>query len=74
MKRLKLTAVALPSLAPGEYTDHILPGLNLTVGVRRKTWTLRHRIGGKSAAIRSAISEHGPRRCARGGAPTERKG
>ncbi len=47
MKKPKLTAVALPSLAPGEYTDHILPGLNLTIGARRKTWTLRHRIGGK---------------------------
>ena len=43
----KLTALALPSLPPGEYWDAIVPGLILRVGVRRRTWQYRIRVGGR---------------------------
>jgi integrase len=42
----KLTAIALPSLPPGEYWDAIVPGLILRVGARRRTWQYRIRVGG----------------------------
>ena len=47
MKKL-LSAVAVPKLGSGEYWDAIVPGLALRVGARRRTWTLRHRVGGKN--------------------------
>jgi integrase len=43
----KLTAIALPSLPPGEYWDAIVPGLILRVGARRRTWQYRVRVGGR---------------------------
>jgi integrase len=43
----KLTAIALPSLTPGEYWDTIVPGLILRVGARRRTWQYRARQGGR---------------------------
>jgi integrase len=46
MKRL-LSAVAVPKLRPGEYWDPLIPGLALRVGAHRRTWTLRHRVGGR---------------------------
>jgi len=46
MKKL-LSAVAVPKLRPGEYWDPLIPGLALRVGARRRTWTLRHRVGGR---------------------------
>jgi integrase len=45
MKKL-LSAVAVPKLGTGEYWDPLIPGLALRVGTRRRTWTLRHRVGG----------------------------
>jgi integrase len=45
MPTKKLTAVVVPSLAPGEYWDTILPGLILRVGARRRTWQYRVRSG-----------------------------
>jgi integrase len=47
MPTKKLTAIALPSLPPGEYWDAIVPGLSLRVGVRRRTWQCRIRVGGR---------------------------
>ena len=47
MPTKKLTAVALPSLPPGEYWDAIVPGLILRVGARRRTWQYRIRVGGR---------------------------
>ena len=47
MPTKKLTALALPSLPPGEYWDAIVPGLSLRVGVRRRTWQCRIRVGGR---------------------------
>jgi integrase len=41
----KLTALAIASLAPGEYSDAIAPGLILLVGARRRTWQYRARVG-----------------------------
>ena len=46
MKKL-LSAVAVPKLGTGEYWDPLIPGLALRVGARRRTWTLRHRVGGR---------------------------
>ncbi|MEI2301029.1 tyrosine-type recombinase/integrase [Ensifer sp. MJa1] len=43
----KLSAAALNTLPPGDHTDHVVPGLTLTVGARRRTWSLRYRAGGK---------------------------
>jgi integrase len=45
MKKL-LSALAVPKLGTGEYWDPLIPGLALRVGARRRTWTLRHRVGG----------------------------
>ena len=47
----KLTTLAVPSLPPGEYWDAIVPGLILLVGVRRRTWQGRARVGGKYRRI-----------------------
>ena len=55
MKKL-LSAVAVPKLGSGEYWDAIVPGLALRVGARRRTWTLRHRVGGTTGAIFLATS------------------
>jgi hypothetical protein len=41
----KLTTLAIASLAPGEYSDAIAPGLILLVGARRRTWQYRARVG-----------------------------
>jgi integrase len=46
MKKL-LSALAVPKLGTGEYWDPLIPGLALRVGTRRRTWTLRHRVGGR---------------------------
>jgi integrase len=46
MKKL-LSALAVPKLGTGEYWDPLIPGLALRVGARRRTWTLRHRVGGR---------------------------
>lgn len=45
MPTRKLTTLAIPSLAPGEYWDSVLPGLILRVGARRRTWQYRIRSG-----------------------------
>jgi integrase len=46
MKKL-LSALAVPKLGQGEYWDARIPGLALRVGAHRRTWTLRHRVGGR---------------------------
>lgn len=46
MRKL-LSAMAVPKLGTGEYWDPLIPGLALRVGARRRTWTLRHRVGGR---------------------------
>jgi integrase len=46
MPTKKLTALAIPSLAPGEWYDSVLPGLILRVGVKRRTWQYRYHAGG----------------------------
>ena len=43
----KLTAVAVASLPPGIYTDAACAGLTLRVGVKRRTWSVFHRVGGR---------------------------
>lgn len=43
---MKLTAANIPTLPEGQYTDSAHPGLNILVGKKRKTWYLRHRVGG----------------------------
>src|SRR5262249_16950782 len=40
-------SIRLPKLDTGEYWDLLIPGLALRVGARRRTWTLRHRVGGR---------------------------
>ena len=45
--RKKLTTTTLFSLPQGDFDDILFPGLTLRVGVNRKTWTVRHRAGGK---------------------------
>jgi integrase len=45
MSTKKLTAIAIPSLPPGEYWDAIVPSLILRVGARRRTWQYRVRTG-----------------------------
>jgi integrase len=42
----KLTALAIPTLAPGEWHDAVLPGLSLRVGKRRRSWSFRYHAGG----------------------------
>lgn len=46
MPQRKLTSVAIPTLAPGEWYDAVLPGLILRVGARRRSWSFRYRAGG----------------------------
>ena len=43
----KLTAVAVATLPPGNYTDAACAGLTLRVGVKRRTWSVFHRLGGR---------------------------
>ena len=43
----KLSTLSIPSLAPGDWHDVIVPGLILRVGAKRRTWTYRTRTGGK---------------------------
>jgi len=45
-KKLTSALLANNSLAAGEYWDTAHPGLHLRVGVARKTWQYRYRIGG----------------------------
>ncbi len=47
MKPKKLSALSLPNLPVGDHPDHVFPGLTFRVQAKRKTWTLRHRIGDK---------------------------
>jgi hypothetical protein len=42
----KLTALSIPTLAPGEWYDAVLPGLILRVGKKRRTWQFRYHAGG----------------------------
>lgn len=42
----KLTTLTIPTLAPGEWYDSVLPGLILRVGARRRTWSFRYHAGG----------------------------
>ena len=46
MPRKKLTALSIPTLAPGEWYDAVLPGLILRVGKNRRTWQFRYHAGG----------------------------
>ena len=46
MPTKKLTALAIPTLAPGEWYDAVLPGLILRVGKKRRTWQFRYHAGG----------------------------
>ena len=46
MPTKKLTALSIPTLAPGEWYDAVLPGLILRVGVKRRTWQFRYHAGG----------------------------
>jgi hypothetical protein len=46
MPSRKLTVVGIPTLAPGEWYDVVLPGLILWVGKRRRRWYFRYRAGG----------------------------
>ncbi len=39
--RLKLTALNLDSLPPGDYTDHLVPNLVFRPGKKRKPWVVR---------------------------------
>lgn len=43
----KLTAISLPTLPEGNYPDPMVPGLTFRVGKKRRSWTLRYRIGEK---------------------------
>lgn len=43
---VKLTAAVLNSLPEGDHTDHIIPGLTLRVGKKRRTWVLRYLANG----------------------------
>jgi integrase len=42
----KLTALSIPTLAPGEWYDTVVPGLILRVGIKRRTWSFRYHAGG----------------------------
>ena len=46
MPTQKLTALSIPTLAPGEWYDAVLPGLILRVGKNRRTWQFRYHAGG----------------------------
>ena len=46
MPSKKLTALSIPTLAPGEWYDAVLPGLILRVGKNRRTWQFRYHAGG----------------------------
>ena len=46
MPAKKLTALAIPTFAAGEWYDSVLPGLILRVGQKRRTWQFRYRAGG----------------------------
>src|SRR5262245_34922655 len=51
MPRKKLSAIAIGTMPPGNYPDHIVPGLMLRVGANRRTWTYRYRSGGKNPRL-----------------------
>ena len=46
MPTKKLTALSIPTLAPGEWYDTVLPGLIMRVGKNRRTWQFRYHAGG----------------------------
>lgn len=46
MPTKKLSALSIPTLAPGEWYDSVLPGLILRVGAKRRTWQFRYHAGG----------------------------
>jgi integrase len=48
MPKKKLSAIAILSLRGGRHHDHVIPGLEITVGKNRRTWTYRYRIGGRN--------------------------
>lgn len=43
---MKLTVLNIKTLGPGDYPDAVFPGLTFRVGKNRRSWTLRHRVGG----------------------------
>ncbi|MBZ9604256.1 tyrosine-type recombinase/integrase [Phyllobacterium chamaecytisi] len=45
-RRIKLTVLNIKTLGPGDYPDATFPGLTFRVGKNRRTWTLRHWVGG----------------------------
>ena len=45
MPAIKLTALQILCLPPGEYRDALVPGLILRIGLRRRVWQYRARIG-----------------------------
>src|SRR4051794_35517849 len=45
--RMKLTAVAIPTLPHGDFADLAYPGLHLRIGAKRRTWSVFHRQGGR---------------------------
>jgi integrase len=51
MPSLKLTAVVVASLPPGNHFDSLCPGLILRVGKRRRTFAYRWRSGGRNPCI-----------------------
>ena len=63
MPTKKLSALAVPTLPPGEWRDAALPGLILRVGARRRTWTFRARV---------VFQNRGPGRLG-GGSPLTRR-
>ena len=46
MPTKKLTALAIPTLAPGEWYDQGVVGLILRVGKKRRSWQYRYHAGG----------------------------
>jgi integrase len=48
MPKKKLSAISILSLPGGRHHDHVIPGLEITVGKNRRTWTYRYRIGGRN--------------------------
>ncbi|MBB3318944.1 integrase [Rhizobium sp. BK181] len=58
MDRIKLNSLNISTLPPGEYPDQIVPGLQLTVGARRRSWSVRYRQGGKQ--FKPVIGYHIP--------------
>jgi integrase len=50
MPKKKLSAIALSTLPPGTYFDHVVPGLEFVVGKNRRKFRRRYRSGGSYLA------------------------